>query len=285
MQSGPARDTYTILLESSVLTQNLQYFIRSGLFSVCKCSTGGIPVCAHYEAQCLMFKSLVDTGLEGFLAATGSVYEDAVVDFFVNAKVDEMRIRFSASAVPFRASSKKREMKIEYRLLHDIVAKALCAKAGSFDMVTMTPAGETSKTSGDATSETEGGQSKATKTMGMRKRKPSVGKRKAKKPDTTSAPSMAITKKRRTKRTKTVQPSIGHRMEPQPRLVPRNQMDDEDLFTSEIPEGTLAQTIDIEDRVNNDPFIMAEPMVRSEENPGFGLVVASVEFAVELLGL
>ncbi|KZV51126.1 hypothetical protein F511_43832 [Dorcoceras hygrometricum] len=46
-----------------------------------------------------------------------------------------MRSRFSATDVPFRAPSKKREMKVEYRLLHDIVAKSLCAKAGSFDTV------------------------------------------------------------------------------------------------------------------------------------------------------
>ncbi|KZV40212.1 hypothetical protein F511_27598 [Dorcoceras hygrometricum] len=407
----------------------------------------------HTEIS-LMFKSLVDTGFEGFFAATGSVYEDVVVEFFVNAKViaktivsfvairklilkkdifaesfglptegmtrfldfpkkkvDEMRIRFSASAVPFRASSKKREMKIEYRLLHDIVSKALCAKAISFDMVTseklnfmiaitawvrvnwaqvlfhvllgmvdnprrqsqgyaiqisiipenlikadlggsfklhsqnilneksvmtyikknmkVTPAGETSKTSGDATSEIEGGKSKAIKTVGMPKRKPAVENRKAEKPgtekkkqaesmkeadtlptvedggltaptmsnsetssdkdsfllvtrrrkrpqveessdseDTTSAPSMAITNKGRTMSTNTAQPSIDNRMEPQSRLDSSNQMDDEDLFTSEIPEGTLAPIVDIEDRVDNDPFIMAEPMVRSEENPG-----------------
>ncbi|KZV56156.1 hypothetical protein F511_29669 [Dorcoceras hygrometricum] len=50
--------------------------------------------------------------------------------------VVEMRNRFSASDVPCRAPSKKREMKMEFRLLHDIMAKALCAKAGSFDMVT-----------------------------------------------------------------------------------------------------------------------------------------------------
>ncbi|KZV16945.1 hypothetical protein F511_35643, partial [Dorcoceras hygrometricum] len=50
--------------------------------------------------------------------------------------VVEMRKRFFGSEVPFRAPSKKREMKMEFRLLHDIVAKALCAKAGSFDMVT-----------------------------------------------------------------------------------------------------------------------------------------------------
>ncbi|KZV38864.1 hypothetical protein F511_06922 [Dorcoceras hygrometricum] len=50
--------------------------------------------------------------------------------------VVEMRRRFSGSNVPFRAPSKKKEMKMEFRLLHDIVAKALCAKAGSFDVVT-----------------------------------------------------------------------------------------------------------------------------------------------------
>ncbi|KZV17002.1 hypothetical protein F511_27842 [Dorcoceras hygrometricum] len=50
--------------------------------------------------------------------------------------VVEIRRRFSASDVPFKAPSKKREMKIEYRLLHDIVAKSLCANAGSFDTVT-----------------------------------------------------------------------------------------------------------------------------------------------------
>ncbi|KZV58592.1 hypothetical protein F511_11884 [Dorcoceras hygrometricum] len=50
--------------------------------------------------------------------------------------VVEMRNRFSGSDVPFRAPIEKREMKMEFWLLHDIVAKALCAKAGSFDMVT-----------------------------------------------------------------------------------------------------------------------------------------------------
>ncbi|KZV46675.1 hypothetical protein F511_10840 [Dorcoceras hygrometricum] len=48
----------------------------------------------------------------------------------------EMRRRFSGSDVPFWEPSKKKEMKMEFRLLHDIVAKALCMKAGSFDMVT-----------------------------------------------------------------------------------------------------------------------------------------------------
>ncbi|KZV38659.1 hypothetical protein F511_32936 [Dorcoceras hygrometricum] len=49
--------------------------------------------------------------------------------------VVDMRRRFSVSDVPFRAN-KNKEMKMEYILLHEIVAKALCAKASSLDMVT-----------------------------------------------------------------------------------------------------------------------------------------------------
>ncbi|KZV15935.1 hypothetical protein F511_08726 [Dorcoceras hygrometricum] len=122
-----------------------------------------------------MFKSLEDTGLRGFLEGTTYVFENVVTEFFANAKViagticsrklvimedmysatfklptegmtslggipketiAEMRRRFSATDMPFKTSSKKREMLFEYRLLHDIVAKSLCAKVGSFDTVT-----------------------------------------------------------------------------------------------------------------------------------------------------
>ncbi|KZV40233.1 hypothetical protein F511_38784 [Dorcoceras hygrometricum] len=44
-----------------------------------------------------------------------------------------MRLKFLGTDVPFRAPGKKKEMKM-YRLLLDIVAKALCAKPGSFDV-------------------------------------------------------------------------------------------------------------------------------------------------------
>ncbi|KZV51445.1 hypothetical protein F511_37500 [Dorcoceras hygrometricum] len=43
--------------------------------------------------------------------------------------VIEMRHKFSGSDVPFKAPSINKEMKIEFFLPHDIVAKALCAKA------------------------------------------------------------------------------------------------------------------------------------------------------------
>ncbi|KZV41404.1 pentatricopeptide repeat-containing protein-like [Dorcoceras hygrometricum] len=47
-----------------------------------------------------------------------------------------MRSQFSESDEPLRAPNKKRKMKIEFRLLHDVVVKALCAKVGSFDQST-----------------------------------------------------------------------------------------------------------------------------------------------------
>ncbi|KZV33731.1 hypothetical protein F511_26494 [Dorcoceras hygrometricum] len=50
--------------------------------------------------------------------------------------VVEMKVWFSSTGVPFRPPNKKKDMKVEYRLLHDIVAKYLSAKAGSFDLVT-----------------------------------------------------------------------------------------------------------------------------------------------------
>ncbi|KZV17031.1 hypothetical protein F511_20830 [Dorcoceras hygrometricum] len=90
-----------------------------------------------------MFKYLEETGLNRFLEASSSVLEGDVTEFFSNEKVIawaitvvEMRRKFSGTDLPFRASNKKNEMKIEYRLLHDIVAKKLCAKAGSIDVVT-----------------------------------------------------------------------------------------------------------------------------------------------------
>ncbi|KZV30685.1 hypothetical protein F511_42610 [Dorcoceras hygrometricum] len=50
--------------------------------------------------------------------------------------VTHMQIEFSDSGVPVERSCKKKAMKIEYRLLNDIIAKALTAKVGSFDVVT-----------------------------------------------------------------------------------------------------------------------------------------------------
>ncbi|KZV29275.1 hypothetical protein F511_31007 [Dorcoceras hygrometricum] len=52
------------------------------------------------------------------------------------ATIIEMQHKFSANEMPFKISGKKREMHFEYRMLHDIVAKSLCAKADSFDSVT-----------------------------------------------------------------------------------------------------------------------------------------------------
>ncbi|KZV22365.1 hypothetical protein F511_28847 [Dorcoceras hygrometricum] len=86
-----------------------------------------------------MFKSLDETWLKGFLEVSNSVFEGTVIEFFANAKVIAGTIvSFIANRkmVITKAPNKNKEMKVEYQLLHDIVAKALCAKAGSFGVVT-----------------------------------------------------------------------------------------------------------------------------------------------------
>ncbi|KZV43985.1 hypothetical protein F511_27741 [Dorcoceras hygrometricum] len=50
--------------------------------------------------------------------------------------VYDARSIFSKSGEPVKTSCKKREMKFEFRLLNDILAKSVTVKAGSFDAVT-----------------------------------------------------------------------------------------------------------------------------------------------------
>ncbi|KZV21954.1 hypothetical protein F511_41836 [Dorcoceras hygrometricum] len=50
--------------------------------------------------------------------------------------VADMKQIFSVATVPIKPSRKKKEMKVKYRILNDIVDKALMAEAGSFDAVT-----------------------------------------------------------------------------------------------------------------------------------------------------
>ncbi|KZV49878.1 hypothetical protein F511_31684 [Dorcoceras hygrometricum] len=44
--------------------------------------------------------------------------------------LEDMKVVYSLAGAPFKPSSMKKEMKVEYRLLNDIVAKSLTAKAG-----------------------------------------------------------------------------------------------------------------------------------------------------------
>lgn len=48
-----------------------------------------------------------------------------------------MKQKFSLSGLPQKSYGKKKEIKIEFWLLNDIVAKSLTAKAGSFDVYTV----------------------------------------------------------------------------------------------------------------------------------------------------
>ncbi|KZV37456.1 dystroglycan-like [Dorcoceras hygrometricum] len=127
-----------------------------------------------------MFKSLMASGLAGFLGCPAVIYEDALVDFFENVSVREgviistvagqlveiseewfaesfelpvdglgdlseipedvifyARSIVSLSGEPVSLSGRKNQMKFEYRLLCDIMAKAISVKAGSFNAITV----------------------------------------------------------------------------------------------------------------------------------------------------
>ncbi|KZV29048.1 hypothetical protein F511_15139 [Dorcoceras hygrometricum] len=70
-------------------------------------------------------------------AATFQLWTEGMVGFtdIPTTIVAEMKKVFVGTDVSFRPPNKKKNMKVEYRLLHDIVAKALCAKDGSFDVM------------------------------------------------------------------------------------------------------------------------------------------------------
>ncbi|KZV51357.1 splicing factor 3B subunit 1-like [Dorcoceras hygrometricum] len=97
-----------------------------------------------------MFRALEYTGLRGFLGCPSVLYEKELEQFFDTALVKDNEIfcvihqvpknlvfdarsLFSKSGEPVKPSCKKREVKYEFRLLNDILAKSVTVKAGSFD--------------------------------------------------------------------------------------------------------------------------------------------------------
>ncbi|KZV43241.1 hypothetical protein F511_09827 [Dorcoceras hygrometricum] len=87
-----------------------------------------------------IFQALVASGLQGFLGCTAVVYEDALVEFFANGTVRDGLVVSSVNGVIieiFSLSGRKNQMKFEFRLLCDIMAKAISLKAGSFNAITV----------------------------------------------------------------------------------------------------------------------------------------------------
>ncbi|KZV17910.1 large proline-rich protein bag6-like [Dorcoceras hygrometricum] len=89
-----------------------------------------------------MFKALTASGLQGFLGCPAIIYEAALIHFFENALVWDVEgltnlseipkdLVFDAKSIvsltgePVSMSGKKKEMKIEFRLLCDIMAKTI----------------------------------------------------------------------------------------------------------------------------------------------------------------
>ncbi|KZV34461.1 hypothetical protein F511_21236 [Dorcoceras hygrometricum] len=99
-----------------------------------------------------MFEALVASVLNGFLGFRGKLVEiseevfartfqlsvEGLIDINEVPKdlIFDARTEFSFTGEQLYTSCKKRELKIEYRLLSDIMAKSITVKAGSFDAVT-----------------------------------------------------------------------------------------------------------------------------------------------------
>ncbi|KZV50045.1 hypothetical protein F511_34609 [Dorcoceras hygrometricum] len=102
-----------------------------------------------------MFESFIVTGLKEFLGCPTVIYEAALAEFFKNCSVRDGMVVSTVGGTTVEISEEiftaafvlpteeqvsisyhKREMKIEYRLLSDILAKTIYVKAGSFDAVT-----------------------------------------------------------------------------------------------------------------------------------------------------
>ncbi|KZV29775.1 dystroglycan-like [Dorcoceras hygrometricum] len=107
------------------------------------------------ENPCMVsvFNALMASGLEGFLGCPAVIYESELVDFFKNGsvrdglvvnlskmpkdKIFDARSIVSMLGEPVSLSGRKGQMKIEYRLLCDIMAKSISVKAGSFNALTV----------------------------------------------------------------------------------------------------------------------------------------------------
>ncbi|KZV40215.1 hypothetical protein F511_38807 [Dorcoceras hygrometricum] len=100
-----------------------------------------------HDGMLNMFKALEASGLRGFMGCESVLYEKELEQFFETAllvnfsevpkdKVYDARSTFSKKGVQVEIHGKRKHMKYEFRLLNDILAKAVTVKAGSFDAVT-----------------------------------------------------------------------------------------------------------------------------------------------------
>ncbi|KZV42585.1 hypothetical protein F511_33692 [Dorcoceras hygrometricum] len=100
-----------------------------------------------------MFESFIATGLKDFLGCPAVFYEAVLTEFFENSSVRDRVVVSTIRGTAIEISEEmftaafdlptegltdlsEKEMKIQYRLLSDILAKTLYVKAGSFDAVT-----------------------------------------------------------------------------------------------------------------------------------------------------
>ncbi|KZV35620.1 thylakoid lumenal 29 kDa protein, chloroplastic [Dorcoceras hygrometricum] len=195
-----------------------------------------------------------------------------------------MWLKFSGTDVPFRAPNKKKEIKMEYRLFHDVVAKALYAKADSFDVVTSEKfdllvaisAGHKvnwaqqpmEARSQAAPAKSKFGTSSDEDSRPLAKLKRGGAKRKlvvesSDSESTVSVPPVLITKKHRTKRTKNVKSTAGTQAESQPGPIPDSPARADKASIAGGPEATMETPPEVE-RQADDGSIAADQKEHEE---------------------
>ncbi|KZV41350.1 hypothetical protein F511_37321 [Dorcoceras hygrometricum] len=168
--SVPTAEAEATNIQSDVAQPDAAQYFFSGFFALSKLSSMSsslINNSLHVSFDSVlamdntgilaMFGALVASGLKGFLGCPAIFYEDSLTEFFQNGSIRDgmvvnttqghlseipkdlvfdARSIFSHSGKQVSTSCKKREIKIEFRLLSDILAKSIFAKGGPFDAVT-----------------------------------------------------------------------------------------------------------------------------------------------------
>ncbi|KZV16374.1 hypothetical protein F511_31767 [Dorcoceras hygrometricum] len=136
-----------LAMDNSEMVAMFEALVASGLngFLGCMSEISETALIEFYEKAsvrddkvvCTVQGKLVEISEEVF-ARTFQLPVEGLIDISEVPKdlIFDARTEFSLTGEQLTTSCKKRELKIEYMLLSDIVAKSITVKAGSFDVVT-----------------------------------------------------------------------------------------------------------------------------------------------------
>ncbi|KZV47003.1 hypothetical protein F511_34016 [Dorcoceras hygrometricum] len=136
-----------LAMDNSEMVSMFEALVSSGLngFLGCMSEISETALIEFYENASVRDDKVVSTVQGKLLEISEEVFArtfqlpvEGLIDISEVPKdlIFDARTEFSLTGEQLTTSCKKRELKIEYRLLNDIVAKSITVKAGSFDAVT-----------------------------------------------------------------------------------------------------------------------------------------------------